>query len=81
MNNLIQSECERQIKKVTRTIIILITLNICPVYAGTDHTFAHGQNRTGYTFRFWVTDFCNVCRIERKKWFLEFPPVLMAMSL
>ena len=48
MNNLIQSECERQInlnliEKVTRTIIILITLNICPVYAGTDHTFAHGD--------------------------------------
>ena len=37
--SLIQSE----IKKVTRTIIILITLNICPVYAGTDHTFAHGD--------------------------------------
>ena len=34
MNNLIQSECEREIKKVTRTIIILITLNICPIYAG-----------------------------------------------
>ena len=34
MNNFIQSECEREIKKVTRTIIILITLNICPIYAG-----------------------------------------------
>ena len=53
MNNLIQSECERQIKKVTRTIIILITLNICPVYAGTGHTFAN----YGDTNRFWVTDF------------------------
>ena len=37
MNNLIHSECEREIKKITRTIIILITLNICPVYAGNGH--------------------------------------------
>ena len=37
MNNLIQSECEREIKKITRTIIILITLNICPIYAGNGH--------------------------------------------
>ena len=35
--SLIQSECERQIRKVTRTIIVLIT-SICPVHAGTDHT-------------------------------------------
>lgn len=35
--NLIHSECEREIKKITRTIIILITLNICPVYAGNGH--------------------------------------------
>ena len=37
MNNLIQSECEREIKKITRTIIIMIVCNICPVYAGNDH--------------------------------------------
>ena len=37
MNNLIHSECEREIKKITRTIIILITLNICPVYTGNGH--------------------------------------------
>ena len=36
-NNIIQSECEREIKKVTKTIIILIVLNICPVYAGIGH--------------------------------------------
>ena len=36
-HNIIQSECEREIKKVTKTIIILIVLNICPVYAGTGH--------------------------------------------
>ena len=44
MNNLIQSECEREIKKVTRTIIILITLNICPIYAG------HGLQVSKITF-------------------------------
>ena len=36
-NNIIQSECEREIKKVTKTIIILIVLNICPDYAGIGH--------------------------------------------
>lgn len=59
-----QSECELQIKKVTRTIIILITLNICPVYAGTGHTFSND------TFRFWVRDlfyFGYIAEVNRKK--------------
>ena len=34
MDNLTKSECDREIQKTTRIIILLIFLNICPVYAG-----------------------------------------------
>ena len=34
MDDLTKSECDREIQKTTRTIILLIFLNICPVYAG-----------------------------------------------
>ena len=38
MENLTQIECDREIKKIRRTINILIILNICPVYAGSGHS-------------------------------------------
>ena len=38
MDNLSQSECDREIKKITRTINILLILNICPIYAGSGHS-------------------------------------------
>ena len=38
MENLTQIECDREIKKIRRTINILIILNLCPVYAGSGHS-------------------------------------------
>ena len=52
MNNLAETEQEREYRKSKNAIVGMIFLNICPVYAGKIHTAnnhhlgSHGQGNT-----------------------------------